>query len=58
MLAGITGAEAWLVVNPKVALPPGGSVVFQSAFFIVASDPATDRFPLQELAMVSSLAST
>lgn len=44
MLAGVLGLLTWLVVNPKVAVPPGGSVVFQSAFFIVARAPATDDF--------------
>ena len=58
MLDGTTGVLVSLAVNPNVALPDGGSRLFQSAFLIVASDPAADMVPFHELDTVSSLAST
>src|SRR5438105_7082172 len=58
MLDGTAGVLVSLAVNPNVALPDGGSRLFQSAFLIVASDPAADMVPFHELDTVSSLAST
>jgi hypothetical protein len=42
-----------LAVKPNEVLPPGASTLFHDAFFIVASDPACDSVPFQELVMVS-----